>query len=103
MLPAVIGEVPEELLNRIRADLVGRTGLSSERLRITQAQAIIWNDGSLGCPQPDILYTQALVNGYWVVLDLDGIKYDYRASESGYFFLCENGLPPISPPSTPNS
>lgn len=103
MTPSVTGEVPENLLDKIRVDLAERTGIASDRLLITQAEAVIWNDGSLGCPQPDILYTQALVNGFWVILEADGKKYDYRASESGYFFICENEFPPVSPPSIPDS
>ncbi len=87
MLPSVTGEVPDELLGTIAADLMKRTGVAPDRILVIQAQAITYNDGSLGCPQPGILYTQALVNGYWVVLEVDGVKYDYRASGSGYFPL----------------
>lgn len=97
------GEVPSELLNTIITDLGKRVGVSLEKISVTQAQGIIWNNGSLGCPQPGEMYTQALVNGYWMILEIEGQKYDYRASETGYFFLCEGGLPPISTPSTPNS
>jgi hypothetical protein len=39
------------------------------------------------------MYTQALVDGYWVVLAVGEQEYDYRASDTGYFFLCE-GLHP---------
>ena len=99
----VTGEVPTELLDSILKDLAGRTGVAPEKISVIQAQAIVWNDGSLGCPQPGVMYTQALVNGFWVVLSVGDQKYDYRAAETGYFFLCERGLPPISPPGTPNS
>ena len=52
-----------------------------------------WPDGSLGCPQPGQVYTQALVDGYHVVLDADGDELDYRVGSGGSFNLCENGLP----------
>lgn len=99
----VTGEVPTELLDSILKDLAERTGAAPEKISVIQAQAIVWNDGSLGCPQPGVMYTQALVNGYLVILEVGDQKYDYRAAETGYFFLCERGLPPISPPGTPNS
>jgi hypothetical protein len=103
MVSPMTGEVPDELLDMIMADLVERTGVAINRILVIQAQATIWNDGSLGCPQPGVFYTQALVNGFWVILEADGKKYDYRASESGYFFICENEFPPVSPPGTPDS
>jgi hypothetical protein len=33
----------------------------------------VWNDGSLGCPEPGMMYTQALVNGYWLIIEA-GVK-----------------------------
>jgi hypothetical protein len=102
-IPPVAGEVPTELLDTIFKDLEGRTGIERRDFNVIQAQFIVWNDGSLGCPHPGILYTQALVDGYWVILEADGVKYDYRASGSGYFFLCEDGFPPVSPAGTPES
>lgn len=99
----VTGEAPAELLDSIVNDLSERIGAPRERITVVHDQQIIWNDGSLGCPKPGEFYTQALVEGYWIMLELDGIKYDYRASAAGYFFLCEKGNPPASPPATPGS
>lgn len=99
----VNGEVPTELLDSILKDLSGRTGAALDKIYVFQAQAIVWNDGSLGCPQPGVMYTQALVNGYRVILEIRAQKYDYHAAETGYFILCERGLPLISPTPTPNS
>ena len=99
----VTGEVPDQLLDEILRDMIERTGAARDKIAVIRAQATVWNDGSLGCPQPGVFYTQAMVNGYWVVLEVDGQKYDYRAADTGYFFLCGDGIPPISPPSTPTS
>jgi hypothetical protein len=99
----VTGEVPPVLLESILKDLSERTGVSQEKISVVQAQEIIWNDGSMGCPKPGVFYTQALVNGFQVILEVGDQKYDYHASETGYYVLCESGLPNISPPGTPNS
>lgn len=98
-LPPITGEAPAELLNAIKSDLSALTGVATDEILVIRDQATVWSDGSLGCPQPGILYTQALVNGYWVVLQVGEEEYDYRAAESGYFFRCESGgFSPISPP-----
>jgi len=95
----VTGEVPEGLLAAILDDLVARAGLQREAVQIVEAEAVVWSDGSLGCPQPGMMYTQALVEGYRVVLEVDGKQYDYHASDRGTFFLCEQTLK--APQATP--
>lgn len=99
----VTGEIPTSLLDSILKDLEEQTGVNPEKIAVIQAQAMVWNDGSLGCARPGEFYTQALVNGYQVILEVDEKKYDYRAANTGYFFLCENGSSPILTPGTPDS
>ena len=100
---AVTGEVPVELLDAVKADLSERTGATLDQINVARAQAITWPDGSLGCPQPGVFYTQALVNGYWVVLEAGDQEYDYRLADTGYFFVCQGGFPPVAPHGTPDS
>jgi hypothetical protein len=99
----VTGEVPPDLLAAIVDDLARTTGAPPSAIQVLRSEAVVWNDGSLGCPQPDVAYTQALVEGYWVVLAWDGQAFDYRAAEGGHFFRCEAGLPPPPPAGTPSS
>jgi hypothetical protein len=94
----VTGETPASLLEDILADVVERTGVAREAVVIIRDQAVMWSDGSLGCPQPGVFYTQALVPGYRVVLQVSEVEYDYRASERGYFLLCQGGAPPFQQP-----
>lgn len=101
-IPAVTGEAPPALMEAILQDVSQRTGAQPAQVKVIRAQAVVWNDGSLGCPQPGMFYTQALVRGYWVVLELDGKTYDYHAAESGYFVLCESGQPPFGAPGLPD-
>ena len=63
----------------------------------------MWNDGALGCPKPGEFYIQMLINGYWVVIEVEGVEYDYRVSDSGHFTLCEGEkMPPINSSETDN-
>jgi hypothetical protein len=91
------GEVPDQLLRQIVSDAMDRTGASEDEIEVVTAEAVTWNDGSLGCPQPGMMYTQALVDGYRVVLDADGQELNYHTDNRGHFVYCDNpqdeGLP----------
>lgn len=88
----IIGPVPDDLQGQLMADIAQRLGAGeSARVNLTlvRAEPVIWPDGSLGCPQPGVFYTQALVEGMWVVYDVGGAQFDYRVDQRGRFFLCE--------------
>lgn len=86
---AAVAGIPGDLLNAILDDASQRTGLASEVLVVRRAEAVTWSDGSLGCPMPGMFYTQALVDGYQIVLDAGGQSLDYRAGDNLYFRLCD--------------
>jgi hypothetical protein len=69
-------------------DAAGRTGLSADALVVLQAQAVVWRDGSLGCPEPGMAYTQALVPGFRVRIRAGEEILDYHASRHGRVTLC---------------
>jgi hypothetical protein len=71
-----------------RVDLAERLGVDPEELEVVSAEEVTWPDGSLGCPEPGMSYTQALVDGSKVVLGYDGRVYLYHAGADGPPFLC---------------
>ena len=83
--------VPKRILDPILEDVAKLANVPREKLVVVRAEGVVWNDGSLGCPEPGIMYTQALVNGYWVIIDAGGRKYDYRVGSGGSFHLCPEG------------
>jgi hypothetical protein len=85
------GQVPQELLDAVFDDLLERLDASREAIEIEQSGAVVWRDGSLGCPQPGMMYTQALVPGYRIILVVGDETFDYHASERGHFVLCDEG------------
>jgi hypothetical protein len=89
----VTGEVPADILANIIADAAREAGTGEGEIEIVRAEAVTWNDGSLGCPEPGMVYTQALVEGYHVVLEAGGERLDYRVGSGGSFRLCESGRP----------
>ena len=74
-----------------RADAARRTGIAPDALVLVEAQAVTWSDGSLGCPLPDRMYTQALVPGFRVRLRGPAGLLDYHASVGGALVLCPAG------------
>lgn len=74
-----------------QADLMKREPtLKAADIHVQSAQAVTWNDGSLGCPQPGMMYTMALVPGYRVVLEAGGKTFSYHGAQEQPPKLCEN-------------
>jgi hypothetical protein len=82
--------IPDAVWAAILADLERQTGGPSDP-DVVSADAVTWNDGSLGCPEAGQAYTQALVDGYQVVLEVDGERYDYRVGNGSAVKLCDGG------------
>jgi len=85
------GEVPAVILAELVADAAQRTATEAGAVEVLQAEAVTWNDGSLGCPEPGMFYTQALVDGYQVILKAGDEELDYRVGAGGGFRICEGG------------
>lgn len=64
------------------------TGVSREDIAVTSAEQVTWNDGSLGCPDADGMYTQALVEGYRIILAVDGQERAYHGQDGKEPFYC---------------
>ena len=89
------GDVPTAMLERVIAEAASGAGVDPSAVRVVSAEAVTWSDGSLGCPEPGMMYTQALVPGYRVVLEIDGEELHFHTSESGDFTFCEDPQPPV--------
>jgi hypothetical protein len=94
-------QVPQGILGPIISEAAKLAKVSAEQVVIVRAESALWNDGSLGCPEPGMVYTQAVVNGYWVVIKAAGETYDFRVGPRGSFRLCPTGQG--RPPSQSNN
>ena len=65
--PVATASVPREVRRLVVADAARRFRVIESSVVIASAEQITWNDGSLGCPEPGMNYTQALVPGYRIV------------------------------------
>lgn len=52
------------------------------------AEAVTWQDSSLGCPSPGVSYTQAQIEGLRAIVSVDGERYDFRFGTGTDLKLC---------------
>jgi hypothetical protein len=72
-------------------DLTARPGTGAEEVRVVLARRETFPDGALGCPRPGMSYTQALVEGYRVILRRGDRSWLYTAGSDGVPRLCHSG------------
>lgn len=70
-------------------DLAQHLTLPAEELTVVSFEDVTWSDGSLGCPEPGMSYTQALVPGTRLVLEADGVEYHYHGGDGGELVRCD--------------
>ena len=83
------------------SDLAARLQVDPQTISVVRVLEVEWPDGSLGCPQPDMQYTQALVNGMFIELRAGDGSYRYHSGGSRAPFLCvskDELLPEDLPP-----
>lgn len=97
------GSPPAAVVEAAFDDLADRLDVDTRRIRLISSELVTWPDGSLGCPSPCESYTQALVEGYRVVLNHEERAFDYHGANDEAPFLCpteekDGGYEFIPPP-----
>ena len=78
----------QPMLEQIRADAAQRAGVTLDQVKVLTVESVTWSDGSLGCPEPGMMYTQALARGYRVRVDAAGTLLLYHAGAHDTFVHC---------------
>ena len=89
--------VPQAMLDAALDDAAKRASVDRADIQVVSAGAVTWSDGSAGCPEPGMMYTQALVPGYRIVLQAGGQTLNYHAGRSGTPRYCPADR--VTPPS----
>ncbi|UFU06768.1 hypothetical protein [Ruania halotolerans] len=76
-------------------DLAERLSVRYYEIYPEPLEEVAWPDGALGCPQPGQSYTQAVVDGYRLILEYRGDIYAYHAGESGELNYCAEPAEPV--------
>lgn len=88
-------DITEAGLAALLSSAAEEAGVDLDEVRVVTAEEVTWSDGSLGCPQPDMAYTQALVPGFRVVVEIDGEELHFHAAQGGEFRICDDPQPPV--------
>jgi len=72
------------------ADLAAMLGVPGDDIKVVGWEEALWRDGSIGCALPGMSYTQALVDGMRIALELDGEVYWYHQGGGRDSFYCAN-------------
>lgn len=81
--PAVAADLLDHVQTAIDALKAG--GGNAETFTVLRAEHVLWPNGAVGCPQPDMMYTQAVVEGYRIVIS---------TPDGDVYFHGQTGLPP---------
>lgn len=78
--PTALPEGSEVALEAAIADLAARLNIAEADVRVDGVEKRMWNDASLGCPQPGMMYAQVITPGFLIRLSAGGKAYTYHTS-----------------------
>ena len=76
--PVATADIPKSVRRAVVADAAKRFGVAESAVVLTRAEHVTWGDGSLGCPERGVSYTQNLVPGYVIVAKTDAGELTYH-------------------------
>jgi hypothetical protein len=77
------------LVRQAREDLAKRLSSPAEEILLVELSAVVWPDGSLGCPRPGVEYPQVEREGSLIRLRVGKKLYRYHSGGGRAPFLCE--------------
>jgi hypothetical protein len=98
---APAAQAPEALVRTGQQLLAEHLGVSADTLKLQSATAQEWRDGSLGCPQPGMVYPQVITPGFLLIFADGARTYEVHTAENErQIVVCENKQPPDTPPTS---
>ncbi|WP_013324365.1 hypothetical protein [Gloeothece verrucosa] len=76
-------KIPPVVVNSVRQDLARRTNIATDKLKLKSATRQTWPNGCLGLAASDEICTQALVEGWRVVMSYKNQTWVYRTDSQG--------------------
>ena len=79
---------PNEQIELSKKDLAQRLDVPPDSVVLSGARRVTWRSGALGCPEPGMNYTEALVPGSVIYLQVDNMIHAYHAKFGSKPFYC---------------
>ncbi len=90
--PAPSAPVPgagSDVVQEAVTDLAGSLDIDTDDVEVVAVEEVTWRDGSRGCAQRGVMYTQALIDGSRITLRVGDTTYEYHSGGSRPPALCE--------------
>lgn len=87
-------------VERAKKRLSEKLDILAAEIELVSVRAVTWSDSSLGCPEPDRMYAQVLVEGHEVVLEAHGKTHELHVSPKS-IVVCHRRSTGTSPPRRP--
>jgi hypothetical protein len=100
--PVATTAIPAGLRRAVVADAARRFKVAESAVVLTRAEQVTWPDGSLGCPEPGMMYTQSLVPGFRVVAKTVAGELLYHTDQVGNLRNCRVQEGPELPKPAPD-
>jgi len=71
-------------------------GLPIDQITLVSTEAVTWPDGCLGVQSLGVVCTQALVEGFKIILEADGDQYEFHTNQDGSLIVLAESDPPPS-------
>jgi len=88
-IPTPLDPSLEKIVTQAKDDLAQRLAIDPAQIELVEAASVTWPDGSLGCPQPGMMYTQVQVDGLRLRFRAGGRIYEYHGGGGRAPCLCE--------------
>jgi hypothetical protein len=79
----------QALVDAVLRDAGAHLGVSPTALHVDRVEAHEWGDSSLGCPRPDLMYSQVVTPGFVIVISGAGKQLEYHTDTRGQVVLCQ--------------
>jgi len=91
--PVATADIPKSVRRAVVADAARRFKVAESAVVLTRAEQVTWGDGSLGCPELGMSYTQNLVPGYVIVAKTDAGELTYHTDTREQARNCAGARP----------
>ena len=69
------------------AELSNKLGIKPKNIKLVSYEDTIFNDSSLGCPEPGKFYAQVITPGWKIMFEADGSIYEYHSNIDGSYYI----------------